>query len=75
MSDRFLFIAGLVINFFGCVLLFCDSWRTSSRFTDDAVLLGYGSELSTFFWRWCGRLGIALLAIGFVFQLVGYLTP
>ena len=52
------------------MLAFVDSWRTSSRFTEDAFFLGYGPKLSTWFWRWCGRLGFVLLIAAFLLQFV-----
>ena len=60
---------GLVINVVGTVLVFLDSWRTASRFSEDGVALGYGPEYSTWFWKWCGRSGLALLGLGFLIQL------
>ncbi len=54
-------LTGLILGFVGAALAFFDSNRTSSRFTEDGISLGYGPELNTWYWRWCGRMGFACL--------------
>ncbi len=66
-------LTGLILGFVGAALAFFDSNRTSSRFTEDGISLGYGPELSTWFWRWCGRMGFACLTVGFLLQFIAAL--
>ncbi|MBW4422298.1 MAG: hypothetical protein KME13_24305 [Myxacorys californica WJT36-NPBG1] len=63
-------IIGLILGFIGAFLAFLDSWRTGSRFDENSILVGYGPSLNTVFWNWCGRVGFALITIGFVLQLI-----
>jgi hypothetical protein len=67
---KILNIVGLLVGFIGAFLAFLDSWRTSSRFTEEGVRLGYEPELKTWFWKNCGNTGFGLITISFLFQLI-----
>ena len=62
---------GLILDIVGASLIFADSIRVSSRFSKDGVSLGYGDRYSRWYWHWCGRVGAALLLIGFWLQYLG----
>ena len=65
-------IIGLVCGFAGSILWFCDGHRVAKIFTANSFTIGYGKEYDTLFWRYCGRVGIAMVGIGFLLQLVAY---
>lgn len=72
---KLLTIIALAIGFVGAFLAFLDAHRTASRFSADGVSLGFGPEYSTWFWRHCGELGIALIAMAFLLELVAAFFP
>lgn len=61
---------GLLLNFIGTILVFLDSWRTSKCFTNEGISLGWPLKLRTYFWRTCGRFGIATVGTGFLITLI-----
>lgn len=63
---KLLNLIGLAFGFIGAVLMFLDGWRLASMFTGSSFSLGYGKNYNTPFWRWCGRVGIGLVALGFL---------
>jgi len=63
-------IIGLVLNFLGSFWLFWDNYRIAKMFTKNSLSLGWGEGYESWFWRWAGRGGLALLALGFLFQLL-----
>ena len=68
MNSHAVAIAGLVINFLGCVLLFVDSLRVSSAITEEGPRLGF---VGIWKWRgfnWFARVGFALLSLGMCLQ-------
>ena len=70
MIPKTLNICGLILSFIGGLMLFIDFWRISSRFQGDELQVGLEPIWHSWFMRWCGRLGIALITIGFLFQLL-----
>lgn len=63
-------IAGLLLGFVGACLLFVDNYRVSSRFTVNSVALGFGVEHDTWFWRYAGEIGFAMIALAFLIELL-----
>jgi hypothetical protein len=63
-------VFALILSFIGGLMLFIDSWRISSRFQGDRFQPGFEPIWHSWFLRWCGRLGIALITIGLLLQLL-----
>ena len=49
--------------------MFLDSWRMSRRLPDEGFSLGYEPKYLKWYWRYCGLIGLFLLAFGFAIQL------
>jgi len=63
LTPKALNICGLILSFIGAVMLFI-------RFLAH-LIRGSGRPIwQSWFVRWCGGLGIALITIGFLLQLV-----
>jgi len=63
-------VFALALNFIGTLLVFLDSCRMANRLPEDGITLGYDETHKTWYWRWCGRVGIALVGIGFLLSLL-----
>ena len=63
-------VVGLLLGFVGASLLFVDCYRTSSRFTVNSVALGFGAAHDTWFWRYSGEVGFAMIALAFFIELL-----
>src|SRR4029453_2701021 len=63
LTPRTLNICGLILSFIGGVMLFI-------RFLAHLIRASGRPIWHSWFVRWCGRLGIALITIGFLLQLV-----
>ena len=57
-------LAGLWMNFFGCILLVCDSLRTSSRFSENSVFFSYPVWRHPA-WRLAAPVGFIFVTLGF----------
>ncbi len=63
-------ITALVFGFIGAALAYLDSWRISTRFSDDCFEVGFPRGLRGSFWRWCGRIGFFLIFLSFLIQFI-----
>jgi NADH:ubiquinone oxidoreductase subunit 6 (subunit J) len=63
LTPKTLNICGLILSFIGAVMLFI-------RFLAHLIRASGRPIWHSWFVRWCGRLGIALITIGFLLQLV-----
>lgn len=63
-------IFAIMLGLAGALLEFFAARRVESRFTADGVVLGYGPEYMTYFWRHCAEIGFVLIAVAFVVELV-----
>jgi NADH:ubiquinone oxidoreductase subunit 6 (subunit J) len=63
LTPRTLNICGLILSFIGGVMLFI-------RFLAHLIRASGRPIWQSWFVRWCGRLGIAVITIGFLLQLV-----
>jgi hypothetical protein len=76
MSMRdLLTVIGLIINMCGCCMLYFDSARVSSSISVAGPRLGHETDevrakLKDSLIAWWGRVSIAVIGLGFAFQLV-----
>jgi hypothetical protein len=63
-------ITAVVFGFIGAALVFLDSWRISTRFSDNQLEVGFPPWLGGLFWRWCGRVGFFLIFLSFLIQFI-----
>ena len=63
IDTKTLNICGLILSFIGAVMLFI-------RFLAHLIRASGRPIWHSWFVRWCGRLGIALITIGFLLQLL-----
>lgn len=63
-------ITALVFGFIGAALAYLDSWRISTRFSDNDLKVGFPPGLRGGFWRWCGRIGFFLIFLSFLIQFI-----
>jgi NADH:ubiquinone oxidoreductase subunit 6 (subunit J) len=63
LTPKTLNMCGLILSFIGAVMLFI-------RFLAHLIRASGRPIWQSWFVRWCGRLGIALITIGFLLQLV-----
>jgi len=63
LTPKTLNICGLILSFIGGVMLFI-------RFLAHLIGVSGRPIWHSWFVRWCGRLGIALITIGFLLQVV-----
>jgi NADH:ubiquinone oxidoreductase subunit 6 (subunit J) len=63
LTPKTLNICGLILSVIGAVMLFI-------RFLAHLIRASGRPIWHSWFVRWCGRLGIALITIGFLLQLV-----
>ena len=67
---KFVTIFALCLGAIGAYLGYLSSARIESRFTETGVVLGYGPEYMTWFWRHCGQIGFILIMIAFGLELL-----
>ena len=63
---------GLMLNFLGALLLWIDSWLLTKIISTSEIKLGDPTGCRTILSFICSRLGVALLAIGFLLQWIDY---
>jgi len=65
---------GIVLNFSGALLLWLDTWLLSKVISPSQIRLGDPTGIRTILSWICSRLGVTLLAGGFLLQWI-YYTP